>query len=258
MINNEERILIEAGFSEEQSAVYIALLEKGPQKASNVASWTGIKRSLIYKILEQLETMGFVEKKGGGGAVAVFSPNHPSLLLSAFEQKEKQMAMTKEIITASLGQLTSKYNLLSGKPNVQFFEGEDGIMKVINDSLNSKTDILSYIDNEAVNKYLSDLNKSYVQSRKKMSIKKKMLVVDSEYIREHVKEMDRETTEVRIIPKSEAFGTVMQIYDDKVSYLTMSLNKKIGIIIEDADIAKMHHIIFGALWDKAEILNVGI
>ena len=130
-INNEERILIDAGLSEEQALVYGALLEKGPQKASNIASWTGIKRSLVYKILEQLDNMGFVEKKGGEGTVAVFSPNHPSLLLSSFEQKEKEMAMTKELITASLGQLTSKFNLLAGKPNVQFFEGKNDYQQIL-------------------------------------------------------------------------------------------------------------------------------
>jgi len=106
--------------------------------------------------------------------------------------------------------------------------------------------------------YLSDLNKKYVSERKNLNLKKKMLAVDSTYIREHVKDMDKNTTEVRIIPKSEAFGTVMQIYDDKISYVTVSDNKKIGVIIEDPDISKMHRIIFQALWGKAEILQVGI
>lgn len=255
---NEENILIQAGLSEEQSQVYQSLLDKGPVRASDLAKWTGIKRGLIYKVLEQLETMGLVLKMGGPGTVAVFSPSHPSLLLANLERKEKELALNKEMLVSSIGSLSSKYNLITGKPNVQFFEGLDGVAKVANDSIYSKTEILSYIDNEAVNKYLSDLNKKYVSERKTLNLKKKMLAVDSTYIREHVKDMDKNTTEVRIIPKSEAFGTVMQIYDDKISYVTVSDTKKIGVIIEDPDIAKMHKIIFQAAWEKAEVLEVGV
>lgn len=253
----EENILIQAGLSEEQAQTYQSLLDKGPQRASDLAKWTGIKRGLIYKVLEQLETMGLVSKKGGPGTVAVFSPSHPSLLLSNMERKEKEIALNKEMLASSIGSLSSKYNLIIGKPNVQFFEGEDVMTKVARDSIYAKSEILSYIDNEAVNKYILDENKKYVSERNKLNLKKKMLCVDSSYIRSHVKDMDKNTTEVRIIPKSEAFGTVMQIYDDKISYFTISDNKKIGIIIEDPDITKMHRIIFQAAWDIAEVLEVG-
>lgn len=257
-METEENILIQAGLSGEQSLVYQALLDKGPERASDLSKWTGIKRGLIYKVLEQLEGMGLVSKNGGPGTVATFSPAHPSILLTNLERKEKEIALNKEMLVSSIGTLSSKYNLILGKPNVQFFEGKDGVEKVANDSIYSKSEILSYIDNEAVNKYLADLNKKYVSERKKLNLKKKMLAVDTPYIRNHVKDMDKETTEVRIIPKSEAFGTVMQIYDDKISYVTVLENKKIGVIIEDSDIAKMHKIVFLALWEKAEILEVGV
>jgi len=254
----EENILIQAGLSGEQSQTYQALLDKGPQRASDLSKWTGIKRGLIYKVLEQLESMGLVSKRGGPGTVAVFSPSHPSLLLTNIERKEKEIALNKEILASSLGSLSSKYNLIIGKPNVQFFEGEEGVVKVANDSIYAKSEILSYIDNEAVNKYLSEVNKKYVAERKKLNLKKKMLVIDTPYIRAHVKDMDKDTTEVRVLPRSESFGTVMQIYDDKISYVTVSDNKKIGVIIEDPDIAKMHKIIFQAAWDKSEVLEVGV
>ena len=254
---NEENILIQAGLSEEQSLIYQALLEKGPQRASDLAKWTGVKRGLIYKVLEQLESMGLISKTGGPGTVAIFSPSHPNVLLSNIERKEKEIALTKEMLTSSLGTLSSKFNLITGKPNIQFFEGKEGVERVANDSINSKSEILSYIDNEAVNKYLLGLNKKYVSERKKLNLKKKMLAVDSSFIRAHVKDMDKEITEVRIIPKSETFGTVMQIYDDKISYVTVLEDKKIGVIIEDSDIAHMHKIIFQATWDKAEILKIG-
>lgn len=257
MEDTNEKILIEAGLSEEQAAIYSALLDKGPMKAGSLSSWTGIKRGLIYKVLDQLENMGLISQKGGDGTVAVFAPEHPSRLAEMMERKERSLALSKETVMFSLGTLSSKFNLLSGKPNVQFYEGEEGIKKISDDSLSSKTEILSYIDNEAVNKYMATINKEHIENRKQLKIKKKMLAVDSEYIRERVKTMDKETTEVRIIPKSESFGTAMQIYDNKVSYITLTENKKIGIIIEDTNITQMHKIIFQALWEKSETLTLG-
>jgi len=251
-INTEERILIDAGLSEEQAIVYQALLEKGPQKASSLATWTGIKRSLVYKILSQLDHMGLVETKGGEGTVAIFSPNHPSLLMHIFEQKEKEMAMTKDILNSGLGQLTSKYNLLAGKPNVQFFEGLEGVKKVLEDTLTAPkdTEIYSYADIEAILKYIPKINEEYSNKRENLVIKKRGLVLDTPKAREVIKNYHTEVTETRFIktPISE-FETVIQIYDNKISYITLKQESMIGVIIEDPSIYKIHKALFENLWN---------
>ncbi len=253
----EENILIQAGLSEEQAQAYQALLDRGPQRASDLAKWTGIKRGLIYKVLEQLESLSLVSKKGGPGTVAVFSPAHPGLLLSSLERKEKELALNKEMLTSSIGSLSSKFNLIAGKPNVQFFEGEDAIQKVVGDSLSSTETILQYVDNEAVDKYLRKENEEYIKKRTKLGIKKKMISPDTPFVRERAKQMNPEAAEVRVLKNLSPFGTTMLIYNEKVSYLTLSENKKIGVIIEDKDIANMHKLLFVQIWDKAESLVLG-
>ncbi|MCC6323904.1 hypothetical protein IT400_03895 [Candidatus Nomurabacteria bacterium] len=256
MENTNEKILIEAGLSEEQALVYGTLLDRGPQKASALATWTGIKRGLIYKVLEQLETMNLVEKKGGEGTVALFSPLHPSSLINMVEARAKSIMLTKETLTYSLGGLASKFNLLSGKPNVQFFEGKDGVAKVIRDSYTAKNEILTYADNEAMNKYYPELNKENVTMRKKLKLKKRIISIDTPYIRELAKNDDPEITERRVVESIDSFATAMQIYDDKVTYITLDPNKSIGVIIEDASIYKMHKTLFEALWDNAKQLSL--
>jgi len=248
---NEENILIQAGLSEEQASVYKALIERGPQKASALASWTGIKRGLIYKVLEQMEAMGLVSKKGGDGTVATFSPEHPSQLMNIVEQKAKSLALTKQTLEYAIGSLGSKFNLLSGKPNVQFFEGFDGIKKVTFDSLNSKTEILSFADNEAVNKLYPKLNEEYMPTRKKLNIKKRLISKDNPYIRELTKKDDPAITERRVIAENFTSATVMQIYDGKVSYITLDPERTIGVIIEDKSIYEMHRILFELTWKDA-------
>lgn len=248
----EENILIQAGLSEEQASVYQALLDKGPQRASDLARWTGIKRGLIYKVLEQLESMSLVSKKGGAGTVATFSPSHPSLLLSNIERKEKELTLNKEMLASSIGSLSSKYNLIIGKPNVQFFEGKEGVLKVAQDSLTSKTDVCSFVDADAVLKIYPELNKEYVSKRLKNNVKKKIISNDSPILREAVKNDDKNLTEQRIIRQKIYFATIVMIYDNKVSFITLDQNRAIGIIIEDPDIYKTNQAIFDYVWGTAE------
>ena len=250
----EENILIQAGLSEEQSQAYQSLLDKGPQRASDLSKWTGIKRGLIYKVLEQLESMGLVSKKGGPGTVAVFSPSHPSLLLSNIERKEKEIALNKEMLASSIGSLSSKYNLIIGKPNVQFFEGKEGIKKVLDDTLNvpKNTEIYTYADLEAILKYIPDLNETYSNHREKMGIKKKGLLLDTPRTREVIKNYHTETTDTKFIKCGvNELETIMQIYENKISYITLKENSMIGIIIEDPLIYKMHKTIFEYLWQTS-------
>ena len=161
----EENILIQAGLSEEQALAYQSLLDKGPQRASDLAKWTGIKRGLIYKVLEQLESMGLVSKQGGLGTVAVFSPAHPSLLLSNIEKKEKEIALNKEMLMSSIGALSSKYNLIIGKPNVQFFEGKEGIIKIYEQALNSGTKFIdSFEDKGEMSTFIPEYIPKFIEN----------------------------------------------------------------------------------------------
>lgn len=252
MENNDEKILIEAGLSEEQSAIYSALLDKGPMKAGAISSWTGIKRGLIYKVLDQLENMGLVTQKGGEGTVAVFAPEHPSALAQIMDRKEKSIALAKETLTYALGSLSSKFNLLSGKPNVQFFEGKEGIKKVLEDTLNTTkgTEICAYGDIESILKYIPDINEEYSRRREKLGIKKRGFLVDTPKSREIVKYYHTDTTINKFIKYNVMeIETIMQIYENKISYITLKENSMIGVIIDDPFIYKMQKAVFDHLWE---------
>jgi len=250
MEDTNEKILIEAGLSEEQAAIYSALLDKGPMKAGSLSSWTGIKRGLIYKVLDQLENMGLISQKGGDGTVAVFAPEHPSRLAEMMERKERSLALAKETVMFSLGTLSSKFNLLSGKPNVQFYEGEEGIKKVLWDTLSANEPIYSFADIEAVTKYIPKINEEYSKLREKKNIYKKVLLLDTPRARELMSDYYTTVTETKFIsPKIQEFQTVIQIYDNKISYITLKDNSKIGIIIEDPSVYSTHRKIFDYLWE---------
>jgi sugar-specific transcriptional regulator TrmB len=251
---NEENILIQAGLSEDQAQVYDYLLDKGPQKASSISSWTGVKRGLTYKILEQLEIMGLVEKKGGEGTVATFYPQHPSLLMHTLEGKEKELALAKEMLTYSLGSLSSKYNLITGKPNIQFFEGMEGALTAAYDSLQAKGEILTLIDAEKLEEKYSKFNEEYVKQRIKRDIPKRIISPDTPRVREIIKKDDATITDERVIAGISFSETLTMIYNNKVCFITLTDEKKIATIVEDSHVANMHREIFEFMWRNSTTL----
>lgn len=249
MENNDEKILIEAGLSEEQAAVYSALLDKGAMKAGPISTWTGIKRGLVYKVLDQLENMGLVSKNENSGSVTVFSPSHPERLREIMEQKEKSVALAKETLSFSLGSLSSKFNLLSGKPNIQFFEGKEAIERITSDYPKTETEIRQWIDISEAMKNMGENTVSYLKERIKKNISKRMIVSQSEENINYAKN-GSELTSFKFINKN--IPTALQVYDNTVAMLTLSKDKNIGLIIEDKDIAETIKNIFDTLWEKSE------
>lgn len=251
-----EQTLTQTGLTAEQSLVYEMLLKLGPNPARKIAQNTPYKRTLVYKILEDLGKLGLVTRKDEVGKVSVFEPAHPLKLKDLAEKKEQQAKAAQTALEGILGQLTSDFNLISGRPGVRYFEGIEGAKKVLADSLNATSEILSYIDNEAVDRYYPKVNEEYVSMRKQRKIKKRMIMVDSEYTKKHEKPDDPAMTDIRVIASPTPFATVMQIYDNKVSYISISAdaNKLMAAIIEHPNIAQMHKTLFESLWAVAKPL----
>jgi len=258
----DENILIQAGLSEEQALVYGSLLEKGPQKASNLSSWTGIKRGLTYKVLEQLEIMGLVEKKGGDGTVATFYPQHPSLLMHTLEGREKELVLAKEMLTFSLGTLSSKYNLITGKPSVQFFEGLLGMQKLYDDILVVKEDILLIQSNKDRSRpEIEEIVSSHIKKQVSAKIHVKAITPFVPDTKEYIEKYDEQNLVTRRVVSIEKYNPEAQImiYGNKVGFTSFG-EILVTTIIDNKEIASTMRATFEGLWsglekDHKEILS---
>lgn len=246
--------LSQAGLTYSQAVVYEILLKNGPLKAGKIHQKTTLKRGLVYKMLDELVDLGLVKKNQTLGKVDVFEPEHPTKLKDLAEKAEDKAKTAQTVLDGFMSKMVSDFNLVSSLPGVQIYEGVEGAKKVLDDSLQADTEIYSYIDSEAVNKLYPDMNKQYVSQRNKEGLKKKMITLDSPYIREHAKSFNRATTAVRLITAQTPFTTVMQIYDTKVSYISLQGKSIISSIIDNPHIAQMHKTLFEVMWQTAKPL----
>lgn len=247
--------LTQAGLSTEQALIYQALLENGAEPARRISSQTGIGRSLVYKNIEGLLELGLVEKIEKEGSVTKFVATHPQNIVKQIENRIQKDESAKSAVNHALPLLTSQFNLLSGKPNVIFYEGEKGMAEVLDDSLYAKEEICTFGDMESILKYIPDVNAKYVRQREKLGIKKRALVLDSPANRKALDGYAPEVSNFRYIATDQAppFTPLMNIYDGKVSYLTLNADRMIGVIIEDPDIYAMQKYIFEFAWEKGRV-----
>jgi len=102
-------VLVKIGLNEKEAKVYLALLELGPATAYRIAPKAGIKRSIAYVVLENLQTKGLVSVVPQGER-RLFVADDPGKLLGEMEQR-------KELYKRFLPNLEALYSDASKRKN---------------------------------------------------------------------------------------------------------------------------------------------
>ena len=248
--------IVDTGLSKEQAIIYEVLLKLGESPASVIAkavpSGTKLSRPLVYKVLDELIELDLASKTDEIGKIAKFTPKHPVAITKVIDNQKERIERTKKQFLATSGKLSSLFNLSVGKPGVQFYEGKDGIWEVLMDSLTATEEILSYADVDAVVKYIPDLNAEYSAMREEQNVFKRVMIIDSAEGRKFISSYDHNVTRAKLIKSDDNelyFQNVMQIYDNKISYITLTNDYLIGIIITNKNIADTHKYLFKSLWE---------
>lgn len=245
-------ILEAIGLNPKEAQIYELLLKSGPTGIKPLLLDTGLKRGNAYYHLESLISKGLAEKVDLPGQTIKFSARHPENLELILARQKAAVFSAEENLKKELPQMRSLFQLISTKPGVKFYEGLEGALQTVKDSLTSSTEILSYIDSEAVNKQFPDLNKQFILQRKQKQINKRIIAPDSPFIHKHAKELDPKTTQIKTISTPSPFSTIMYIYDNKVSYISMEAGQIVSMIIEHPKIYQMHKALFETMWQNAK------
>ena len=98
--------------------VYLACLELGKAKVSELARKSGVERTNCYSILDKLISLGLVNAEQG--VRKYFVAETPEKIELVLKERPEQI---KHI----LPELKSIYNVSAHKPKVRFYEGQDQI-----------------------------------------------------------------------------------------------------------------------------------
>jgi sugar-specific transcriptional regulator TrmB len=246
------------GLTKTQSAVMDGLLEYGETKASAVAKIANHPRGVAYKALEELLVLNLVEKIEQEKGVTKWRATHPRNLEKIFEHKEIELNQNKKTFADTLPSLISSYNITLNKPGIKFYEGEEGIQKILDDTLTSQTEILLFINTNAMQEEekFKAINAEYKRKRKNKGIKKRIIRTGKKPEMSFGTADDKYSaiTEIRYLNDVlDSFKSDIQIYDGKISYQLFNKDSTISILIEDKNIYEMNKAWFESLWKIATI-----
>lgn len=248
-----KQILQKIGLSDKDAEVYIACLELGTQPASVIAKKAGLKRPTTYLILEALLKRGLVSEYTGSN-VKYFTAVSPEYLLNYVEKQRRELTSHQREIEQFLPQFQALSNPYSIAPKVRFYEGIEGIERVMDDTLTAKTEILNFVD---IEKWFAreDLKRYimiYAKRRAEKKIPLRGIIIDTPLAREYTGEKypgDLTLTHKRFFPKDlTIFHNEINIYDNKVSICSLGKHELLGVILESKEIADSHRSIFELAW----------
>ncbi|HCP08948.1 MAG TPA: hypothetical protein DIT25_04085 [Candidatus Moranbacteria bacterium] len=239
-----EKVLEKLGFSENESKVYLASLELSMASAQDIAKKARLKRTTAYSVLEYL-----VEKE----VVSKTKIKHKTRFVA--EAPEKLLSIVNDLhknIKNALPELEAIYNKNETKPKITFFEGENAIHHVYEDTLKEKPEeILEWNTDDFFERFSKDYN--YIGKRLALGIKARRIgSKGSRWDTKHKYLDKKELAKTLIVPK-ENFNPEIEvnIYNNKVAFMNYAEN--MSVIIDSKAIADAMRQVYELSWKGAEL-----
>lgn len=241
-MTNLSQIIQNIGFSENESKIYLALLELGNANVASIAEKSKIKRTSCYVILEELSRKGLVVKTQVKGKINYLAQAPDQLLKLAREQES--------LLEKVMPEFLSLYNLSETKPKIRFYEGRKGYISICEDSLKRSNNEILFIGN------LDDLhevvttewdNRVYIPTRVAAKKRLRIITLESAGTKNLQKKDEAQLRQIKFLPQGTKFDASMFIYGDTISIIS-SKKELIGLIIDSKPIAQMMKVIFEPIW----------
>lgn len=255
-----KNILQKIGLSDKDADVYLACLELGTQPASIIAKKAGLKRPTTYLILEGLLKKGLVSEYTGSN-VKYFTSVSPEYLLNYVDKQRRELSSHQRELEQYLPQFQALTNPYSLNPKVRFYEGMEGIERVMNDTLTSQEPLRCYSTMDAwflrpeTHEYILWYGKQRVSEKK---IPLRSINPDTAVARKYLEEdypdvkVDPQMSHFRWLPRDiQVFSNEINIYDNKMAIACLGKNELLGILIESEGIAQTQKSIFEVAWRTA-------
>jgi HTH-type transcriptional regulator, sugar sensing transcriptional regulator len=221
---------------------YMAALDLGEASINEVAERSGVRRTTGYDLAEKLEKEGLLTLRDVGTRRMV-RVEDPIALLQQMEQRRK-------VAEDLLPHLRSMYNLAAGKPQIHFYEGVEGIKKVLWDTLTctsgrlcgilSMDELMTIPGIEVMDQLIAERLQRGISLRVVRSREK-----DSEQIWPRSAD---ERRDLRFAPEELLLSMTQYVYDNKVAIIS-SRKENYGVIIESREFADLQSMLFEMLWN---------
>lgn len=231
------------GLTGNQARVYLALVQKGPQFLQELADNTGIKRTSLYLVIDQMDTDGLIDAEIRGKRKRYYIKD-PKLLLQKAREKFY-------FLDALVPQLEDVFERQSSGNKIRFYDTKTGLKEALKElnKLNPEKDELLTIEGDirSAFKLGYDFWKDLLAEKKLMQIRSRTIIPSNEkdefIIRNHKIQM-------RTSSLLDEFKIMLYIFSDKV--MLMIPEDQLCVVIENLKIKKALAAMFEVVWKRSK------
>ncbi len=236
------KILKGLNLSEAEGSVYIATLELGQGTIQDLSRKSGIKRTTIYTFIEHLKELGLIYSTKKNKRI-LYSASHPEKLI---ELEKNRISEIEQVMP----ELLALHNSPKNKPKVTFYEGESGIKEVYQDTIKERKNIIAWSDFDYMEKVVGKkFMGEYPKERVQKDIGFQTTTRDSNIARELEKNNNGALRDMKFI-KSGEFKTEINIYGNKVAFISFRSREPFAVLIEDEGITETLRTAWKEIWGK--------
>lgn len=243
------------GFSAEIADIYLALHSHGPQTLSQLARSSGVERTRIYRLMDELITSNLVETEAEykRGVIKAAPIANLHILIN---DKEREVAALKEEL-GLIEQVLGRNQLSSPTTRVQVYRGPEGIRQMIWNILRSTTPIYGYhfhiLDEYIGRPFMSRWSDEFAERRLHCN-----LLVSDDYVqswKSYVSE--RGGSRIRGIqynylsPDLFPITHSSNVYNDVTAYFNWQGGDVFGIELYNQQVADAQRVLMRGLWEQS-------
>lgn len=236
-------LLKQIGLNEKEAAVYLALLELGTSTVHGIARKADLKRPTVYLILDNLEQKGLVSLIPKA-KISLYAAQSPEKILTDLHKRE-------QLLKLQLPNLLALYNDNKVKPQVQLFQGKEGVDEVYQKIFKARqTQLFSTIKD--VQQVYPELVKELLRKTKQGEMRVKEILTKSKEDIDYAKSIQpNEYYEQRFAEGEVGFLTDNALFDDSVAFFSYT-PFIFAVLITSKEIYQSLLTLFELAWQTAE------
>lgn len=227
--------LKEAGLTENESKIYLALIDLGSALAGKISRKTGLHRRTVYDVTETLIQKGLVSYILENNR-RLFTASDPNNIIKSLEEK-------KNMLAPLVHELNSKFNSSKKKEQTNFYRGKNGL-KLVFESQLEHSEILVLGANREAYKSIPYYFKWFNERRKQKRVSLRVITSDKSI-------QPKMLAQTRYLPEKYASPMVINIYGNSVAMILWG-ERPFAIVVEQEEFAEGYKKYFELMWRIAK------
>lgn len=238
----DKETIKQLGLSDNETEVYLLLLQMQEGLASEIAKKSKISRPHIYDTLAKLIDKGIVSYVIKNSR-KYFKPANPEVLMDLL--KSKEMSLQK-----ILPDLKKLYAPAKEKPTIEVYEGKEGLKTILKDILRVNKELTGFGPTIRWEKEIPIAIEQYFKQREKTGLKAKLLCSEGTEVIKHP------LNKYKIIPKDYSSPSSVFTYGNKTCFI-LWLDSPIAILVENKDLTDSFKGYFSLAWGAESVTYTG-